>query len=155
MMLHQDASRHAWLGAGPSLDLVVTMDDATSAIYSALLVEEEGTASMFRALLEVFGRHGLPLSLYTDRGSHYFHTAEAGGKVDRDQPTQVGRALSHLGVEHIAAYSPQARGRSERLFQTLQDRLPKELALAGITTMDAANAWLVILIYRRTTRGSR
>ena len=118
------------------------MDDATSEIYSALLVEEEGTASTFRALLEVFGRHGLPLSLYTDRGSHYFHTAEAGGKVDRGQPTQVGRALSHLGVEHIAAYSPQARGRSERLFQTLQDRLPKELALAGITTMDAANAWL-------------
>ena len=142
MMLHQDASKHAWLSVGPPLDLVVTMDDATSEIYSALLVEEEGTASTFRGLLEVFGRHGLPLSLYTDRGSHYFHTAEAGGKVDRHQPTQVGRALSHLGVEHIAAYSPQARGRSERLFQTLQDRLPKELALAGITTMDAANAWL-------------
>ena len=117
----------------PALDLVVTMDDATSEIYSAFLVEEEGTDSTFRALLEVFGRHGLPLSLYTDRGSHYFHTAEAGGKVDRGQPTQVGRALAHLGVEHIAAYSPQARGRSERLFQTLQDRLPKELALAGIT----------------------
>ena len=142
MMLHQDASRHAWLPQAPPLDLVVTMDDATSEVYSAFLVEEEGTASTFRALLEVFGRHGLPLSLYTDRGSHYFYTAEAGGKVDRSQPTQVGRALSHLGVEHIAAYSPQARGRSERLFQTLQDRLPKELALAGITTMDAANAWL-------------
>lgn len=142
MMLHQDASRHAWLAQASPLDLVVTMDDATSEVYSALLVEEEGTASTFRALLEVFGRHGLPLSLYTDRGSHYFHTAEAGGKVERSQPTQVGRALSHLGVEHIAAYSPQARGRSERLFQTLQDRLPKELALAGIRTMDAANAWL-------------
>ena len=142
MMLHQDASRHAWLPQAPPLDLVVTMDDATSEVYSAFLVEEEGTASTFRALLEVIGRHGLPLSLYTDRGSHYFYTAEAGGKVDRSQPTQVGRALSHLGVEHIAAYSPQARGRSERLFQTLQDRLPKELALAGITTMDAANAWL-------------
>jgi transposase InsO family protein len=142
MLLHQDASRHAWLVQAPPLDLVVTMDDATNEIYSALLVEEEGTASTFRALLEVFGRHGLPLSLYTDRGSHYFHTADAGGKVDRGQPTQVGRALSHLGVEHIAAYSPQARGRSERLFQTLQDRLPKELALAGITTIDDANAWL-------------
>ena len=142
MMLHQDASRHAWLAGAPPFDLVVTMDDATNEIYSALLVEEEGTASTFRALLEVFGRHGLPLSLYTDRGSHYFYTAEAGGKVNRGQPTQVGRALSHLGVEHIAAYSPQARGRSERLFQTLQDRLPKELALAGVTTMDAANAWL-------------
>lgn len=142
MMLHQDASRHAWLANEPPLDLVVTMDDATSEIYSALLVEEEGTASTFRALLEVFARHGLPLSLYTDRGSHYFYTAEAGGKVERGQSTQVGRALSHLDVEHIAAYSPQARGRSERLFQTLQDRLPKELALAGITTIDAANAWL-------------
>jgi transposase InsO family protein len=118
------------------------MDDATSEVYSALLVEEEGTASTFRALLEVFGRHGLPLSLYSDRGSHYFYTAEAGGKVDRGQPTQADPALSHLGVEHIAAYSPQARGRSERLFQTLQDWLPKELAMAGITTADAANAWL-------------
>jgi len=142
MMLHQDASRHAWLSVGPPLDLVVTMDDATSEIYSAFLTEEEGTASTFRALLEVFGPQGLPLSLYTDRGSHYFHTAEAGGKVERTQPTQVGRALAHLGVEHIAAYSPQARGRSERLFQTLQDRLPKELALSGITTMEEANAWL-------------
>jgi hypothetical protein len=92
-------------------------------------------------LLEVFGRHGLPLSLYTDRGSHYFHTPEAGGKVDRGHPTQVGRALAHLGVEHIAAYSPQARGRSERAFGTLQDRLPKELALAGIVTVEAANAF--------------
>ena len=142
MMLHQDASRHAWLAAGPPLDLVVTMDDATSEIYSAFLIEEEGTASTFRALLEVIGRLGLPLSLYTDRGSHYFYTAEVGGKVDRGQPTQVGRALAHLGVEHIAAYSPQARGRSERLFQTLQDRVPKELALAGITTMAEANTWL-------------
>jgi hypothetical protein len=142
MMLHQDASRHAWLAEGPPLDLVVTMDDATSEIYSAFLVEEECTASTFQALLEVFGRHGLPLSFYTDRGSHYFHTGEAGGKVDRGQPTQVGRALAHLGVEHIAAYSPQARGRSERLFQTLQDRVPKELALACIATMDQANAWL-------------
>jgi transposase len=142
MMLHQDGSRHAWLANRPPLDLVVTMDDATSAIYSAFLVEEEGTDSTFRALLEVFGQHGLPLSLYSDRGSHYFHTPEAGGKVDRGQPTQVGRALAHLGVEHIAAYSPQARGRSERLFQTLQDRVPKELALAGIAEMADANAWL-------------
>jgi transposase len=142
MMLHQDGSRHGWLSDGPALDLVVTMDDATSEIYAAFLVEEEGTGSTFRALLEVFERHGLPLSLYTDRGSHYFHTAEAGGKADRGQPTQVGRALAHLGVEHIAAYSPQARGRSERLFHTLQDRVPKELVLAGITTVAAANVWL-------------
>src|SRR3954449_10109997 len=142
MMLHQDGSRHAWLGGQPALDLIVTMDDATSAIYSAFLVAEEGTASTFRGLEEVFGRHGLPLSLYTDRGSHYFHTPEGGGKVDRANLTQVGRALDHLGVEHIAAYSPQARGRSERVFHTLQDRLTKELALAGITTVDAANLFL-------------
>jgi hypothetical protein len=142
MMLHQDGSRHAWLSGEPELDLIVTMDDATSTIYSAFLVEEEGTASTFRALAEVFGHHGLPLSLYTDRGSHYFHTPEAGGRVDRACLTQVGRALDHLGVEHIAAYSPQARGRSERMFETLQDRLTKELALAKIVTLEAANAFL-------------
>ena len=142
MLLHQDGSRHRWLAGQPTLDLIVTLDDATSAIYSAFLVEEEGTASTFRALEEVFGRHGLPLSLYTDRGSHYFHTATAGGAVDRAALTQVGRALAHLGVEHIAAYSPQARGRSERVFHTLQDRLTKELALAGITTVGAANLFL-------------
>ena len=142
MMLHQDGSRHEWLAGQPALDLIVTMDDATSAIYSAFLVGEEGTASTFRALEEVFGKHGLPLSLYTDRGSHYFHTPEAGGKVDRANLTQIGRALDHLGVEHIAAYSPQARGRSERVFHTLQDRLTKELALAQIMTMEAANVFL-------------
>lgn len=142
MMLHQDGSRHEWLSGQPALDLIVTMDDATSAIYSAFMVEEEGTDSTFRALAEVFGHHGLPLSLYTDRGSHYFFTPETGGKVDRACLTQVGRALNHLGVEHIAAYSPQARGRSERVFHTLQDRLTKELALAKITTMEAANIFL-------------
>jgi hypothetical protein len=106
------------------------------------LLPEEGTGSTFQALLEVFGTHGLPLSLYTDRGSHYFHTGEAGGRVDRKHLTQVGRALAHLGVEHIAAYSPEARGRSERLFRTLQDRLVKELALAGIATVEAANHYI-------------
>ena len=142
MMLHQDGSRHEWLSGQPALDLIVTLDDATGAIYSAFLVEEEGTDSTFRALAEVFGAHGLPLSLYTDRGSHYFYTPEAGGKVDRAHLTQVGRALDHLGVEHIAAYSPQARGRSERPFQTLQDRLVKELALAKIETITAADAFM-------------
>jgi transposase len=142
MMLHQDGSRHPWLAEGPALDLIVTMDDATSGILSAFLCEEEGTASTFRGLREVFDKHGLPLSFYTDRGSHYFHTPEAGGKVDRANPTQVGRALDHLGVEHIAAYSPQARGRSERAFRTLQDRLPKELALAGVVAMEAANVFI-------------
>ena len=142
MLLHQDAARHAWLAGRPPLDLVVTLDDATSAIYSAILVEEEGTASSFRSLCEVVADRGLFCSLYTDRGSHYFHTPVAGGGVDREHPTQVGRALAQLGIEHIAAYSPQARGRSERAFRTLQDRLPKELALAGITDLEAANAWL-------------
>lgn len=142
MMLHQDGSRHVWLAGQPALDLIVTMDDATSAILSAFLVEEEGTASTFRALREVFERHGLPLSLYTDRGAHYFHTMEAGEKAGRAGLTQVGRALEHLGVEHIAAYSPQARGRSERAFRTLQDRLTKELALAGIGTIAAADVFL-------------
>ena len=142
MLLHQDGSRHEWLLGQPALDLIVTLDDATGAIYSAFLADEEGTDSTFRALMQVFGEHGLPLSLYTDRGSHYFHTPEAGGKVDRTNPTQVGRALAHLGVEHIAAYSPQARGRSERPFHTLQDRLVKELALAGITSVAAADAFI-------------
>jgi hypothetical protein len=142
MMLHQDASRHAWLSGQAPCDLVVTLDDATSAILSAVLVEEEGTASSLRGLREVVERHGLFCALYTDRGSHYFHTPEAGGPVDKGALTQVGRALKQLGIEHIAAYSPQARGRSERAFRTLQDRLPKEMALAGMATMAAANRWI-------------
>jgi len=141
MMLHQDGSRHQWL-EGRALDLIVTMDDATGAIYSAFLTEEEGTASTFRALKQVFLAHGLPMSLYTDRGAHYFHTPKAGGEIDRGHLTQVGRALEQLGVEHIGAYSPQARGRSERTFATLQDRLVKELRLAGITDLEAANAFI-------------
>jgi transposase len=143
MMLHQDASTHAWLpGDARKYDLVVTMEDATSALYSAFLVAEEGTASSFQGLREVVASHGLFCSLYTDRGSHYFFTPEAGGKVSKTVLTQVGRALNQLGIEHIAAYSPQARGRSERVFHTLQDRLPKEFKLAGITTVEAANIWL-------------
>ncbi len=114
MMLHQDGSRHAWLEGEPPLDLIVTMDDATVAIYSAFLVEEEGTASTFRGLNEVFSQHGLPMSLYTDRGAHYFHTPKAGGEIDRSHPTQVGRALEQLGVEHIGAYSPHSPSRDGR-----------------------------------------
>jgi transposase len=142
MMLHQDGSRHVWLEGHPALDLIVTLDDATSAIYSAFLVEEEGTASSFRGLREVAAAHGLFCSLYTDCGSHYFHTPKAGERVSNTALTQVGRALEQLGIEHIAAYSPQARGRSERLFRTLQDRLPKELRLAGIASIEEANRWL-------------
>lgn len=144
MLLFQDGSTHRWLpgDAAPDLDLVATMDDATGRVYSAFLVEEEGTASSFRGLLEVIGGHGLFSALYTDRGSHYFHTPKAGGKVDKKNPTQVGRALQQLGITHIASYSPEARGRMERLFGTLQGRLPQELRIAGITTMEAANRWL-------------
>jgi transposase len=143
MMLHQDASTHAWLpGEAGKQDLVVTMDDATSAIYSAFLVDQEGTASSLRGVREVVASHGLFCSLYTDRGSHYFETPAAGARVSKTVLTQFGRALKQLGIEHIAAYSPQARGRSERVFSTLQDRLPKEMALARIGTVEAANAWL-------------
>jgi transposase len=142
MMLHQDGSRHGWLAGHDAMDLIVTMDDATSEIYSAFLTPEEGTASTFRGLSEVFAGRGLALSLYTDRGSHYFVTPEADGPVDRKRLTQVGRALAQLGIDHIAAYSPQARGRSERVFQTLQDRLVKELALAGIATVAEANVFI-------------
>jgi len=141
MMLHQDGSTHHWAG-DQSWDLIVTMDDATSDIYSAFFMAEEGTMSTFRGLGEVIAAKGLFCSLYADRGSHYWHTPEAGGKVDRDNPTQVGRALARLGIELIPAYSPEARGRSERMFGTLQKRLPQEFRLAGITTMAAANRFL-------------
>lgn len=142
MLLHQDGSTHEWLEGQGALDLIVTLDDATSEIYSAFLVEEEGTMSSLAGLLQVVAAKGLACALYTDRASHYFHTPEAGAKVDRSKPTQVGRALAQLGIEHIAAYSPQARGRSERAFATLQDRLVKELKRAGITTLEAANRFI-------------
>ncbi len=141
MMLHQDGSSHEWVG-GQWWDLIVTLDDATSEVYSGFFVPEEGTMSTLRALGEVIVARGLFCSLYTDRGSHYWHTPEAGGGVDKDNPTQVGRALGQLGIELIAAYSPQARGRSERMFGTLQKRLPQELRLAGVTTMAEANRFL-------------
>ncbi len=141
MMLHQDGSSHEWV-AGQWWDLIVTLDDATSEVYSGFFVPEEGTMSTFRALGEVMGGRGLFCSFYTDRGSHYWHTPKAGGKVDKDNPTQVGRALDQLGIAPIAGYSPEARGRSERMFGTLQKRLPQELRLAGVTTMDEANRFL-------------
>lgn len=148
MMLHQDASKHLWFGEG-YCDLVVTLDDATSEITSAFFCEEEGTFSSFRGIHETITKYGLFCSLYTDRGSHYFTTMEAGGKVDKSRPTQVGRALKMLGIEHIAAYSPEAHGRSERMFGTLQDRLVNEMKLAGITTMEAANRYLQEVYLKR------
>jgi transposase len=142
MLLHQDGSTHGWLRGRAPLDLIVTMDDATNEVYSAFLVAQEGTASSFRGLAETVAKRGLFCALYTDRGGHYFHTPEAGGKVSKTQLSQVGRALAELGIEHIAAYSPEARGRSERMFRTLQDRLVKELALAGIEEVAAANRFI-------------
>jgi hypothetical protein len=143
MLLFQDGSQHRWIGAlGHDLDLIVTLDDATGCIYSAFLVEREGTMSSFVGLRETIAAHGLFGALYTDRGSHYFHTPAAGGKVDKGHPTQVGRALAQLGIRHIPSYSPEARGRMERVFGTLQRRLPPELRRAGVRTMAAANRHL-------------
>jgi len=141
MMLHQDGSTHEWV-PGHHWDLIITLDDATSEHYSMFFVEEEGTASSFRAMQEVISAHGLPSSLYTDRGSHYWHTPQTGGKVDKRNLTQFGRAMAQLGIEMIPAYSPQARGRCERQFATHQARLPRELAARGITTLEAANQYL-------------
>ena len=143
MMLHQDGSTHAWIPAlDYNLDLIVTLDDATSKITSAFLVAQEGTHSSFQGLQETIEQYGIFCSFYTDRGSHYFHTPKAGEKVDKNRLTQVGRALKQLGIQHIAAYSPEARGRSERMFGTLQDRLPKEFELYNITTIEEANRYL-------------
>ncbi len=141
MLMHQDASTHHWV-KGEVWDLVVTMDDATGEHTSMFFCEQEGTHSSFHGLGQTIARYGLFCSLYTDRGSHYFLTPEAGAKVDKQHLTEVGRALRQLGIEHIAAYSPEARGRSERAFQTHQGRLPQELARAGITNMDGANRYL-------------
>jgi transposase len=141
MMLHQDGSSHEWV-PGKKWDLIVTMDDATNEHYSMFFVEEECTISSFRSIKEIILSQGLFCSLYTDRGSHYWNTPEAGGKVDKKNLTQFGRAMHQLGIEMIPAYSPEARGRGERAFRTHQDRLVKELALAGITTMDKANRYI-------------
>ena len=141
MMIHQDGSTHEWV-IGQKWDLIVTMDDATNEHYSMFFVDEEGTASSFRGVHDVIASRGLFSSFYSDRGSHYWHTPEAGGKVDKNNPTQFGHAMKRLGIEMIAAYSPEARGRSERAFGTHQGRLPQELALAGITDMEVANRYL-------------
>lgn len=141
MMLHQDGSDHEWI-PDERWDLIVTMDDATNEHYSMFFTKEEGTVSSFRGVIETIEEKGLFCSFYTDRGHHYWHTPEAGSKVDKNHLTQFGRAMQQLGIEMIPAYSPEARGRSERMFRTHQDRLPKELAMHGITTMDAANEYL-------------
>jgi transposase len=142
MLLHIDASRHRWFQDDRWYDLLVILDDATSEIYYAQLVKEESTQTVLRALREVIQRRGIFCALYSDRASHFFHTPRAGGKVDAERLTQVGRALQELGIRMIPAYSPQARGRSERGFGTWQGRLPQELRLRRIGTPEAANQFL-------------
>lgn len=142
MMLHIDGSTHRWLGAEERHDLIVVLDDATSEIYYAQLVEEESTVTILAALHEVVKQRGIFCSLYSDRASHFWLTPKEGEAVDRQRLTQVGRALRDLGIEMIPAYSPQARGRSERNFGTWQRRLPQELRLRGIATKEEANRFL-------------
>ena len=142
MLLHIDGSKHRWFNDDRWYDLLVILDDATSQIYYAQLVEEECTRTVMQALREVIESQGLFCALYSDRGSHFFVTPKAGEKVDKQRLTQVGRALRELGVQMIPAYSPQARGRSERNFGTWQGRLPQELRLAGIGSREQANQFL-------------
>jgi homeodomain-containing protein len=142
MMLHIDGSPHRWLGGEQWHDLLVVLDDATSEIYYAQLVEEESTWTVLAALREVVEQRGIFCSLYSDRASHFWLTPKAGERVDRQRLTQVGRAMRELGIEMIPAYSPQARGRSERNFGTWQRRLPQELRVRGITTKQEANRFL-------------
>lgn len=142
MLLHLDGSRHHWFQDDRWYDLLVVLDDANSEIYYVQLVEQESIRTVMAALREVIERHGVFCALYSDRASHFFETPQAGGKVDLQRLTQVGRALKELGVQMIPAYSPQARGRSERNFGTWQGRLPQELRLRGITKREAANEFL-------------
>jgi len=142
MMLHIDGSDHLWFQDERRHDLIVILDDATSEIYYAQLAEEETTATVMAGLRAVIERKGLFCSLYSDRGAHFWLTPKSGGKVDYERPTQVGRAMKELGVQMIPSYSPQARGRSERNFSTWQGRLPQELRLRGIRTLEAANKFL-------------
>lgn len=140
MLLHQDASPHAWV-PGVKWDLVVTMADATHEHYAMRCVAEDGTAASLLGVRDVIARRGLFAALDTDRGSHYWHTPEAGGQVDKRNPTPFGQAMARRGIEMIAAYSPEARGRSARLFRTHPGRLVPELTLAGITDRQGANGY--------------
>jgi hypothetical protein len=142
MLLHIDGSQHQWFQDERWYDLIVILDDATSEIYYAQLTEEESTVTVMAGLKEVIASKGAFCALYSDRGSHFWLTPKAGGKIDPHRLTQVGRALRELGVQMIPAYSPQARGRSERNFGTWQGRLPQELRLRGIHSLEAANRFL-------------
>lgn len=144
-LLHLDGSRHRWLAVVPDqwFTLIAVVDDATKRLlYAELWPTGESVLAVMTALRAVLQHYGLPMALYTDRAHWAVHTPTAGGPPDRRHPTQVGRALARLGIEHILGYSPQARGRSERVNRTLQDRLVNELRLADITTPAAANRYL-------------
>lgn len=142
MLLHIDGSKHQWFLDERWYDLLVILDDATSEIYYAQLVEAESTRSVLRAIREVIQRRGIFCALYSDRASHFFLTPKAGEAVDRQALTQVGRALRELGIQLIPAYSPQARGRSERSFGTWQGRLRQELRSRAIAQLEEANRFL-------------
>ena len=142
MMLHIDGSKHQWFGDERWFDLIVLLDDATSEIYHAQLVEEESTRTVMAGIREVVEKKGVFCSLYSDRASHFWLTPKAGEPVDRQALTQVGRALRELGIQLIPAYSPQARGRSERSFRTWQGRLPQEIRLRGLTSAKEVNQFL-------------
>jgi len=142
MLLHIDGSEHRWFQDERWYDLLVILDDANSEIYYAQLVEEESSTTVLQALRDVIAKQGIFCALYSDRGSHFWLTPKAGAAVDHHRLTQVGRALREMGIQMIPAYSPQARGRSERNFGTWQGRLPQELRLAGCTTLEAANRFL-------------
>ncbi len=143
-MLHLDGSEHAWLALCPDekQTLIAIVDDATKRLLYAQLTDTESTATVMIALRQVMMTHGVPMALYTDRASWAAYTPKAGGPVDKSKPTQLGRALARLGVEHILAYSPQARGRGERLNRTLQDRLINELRVAGVRGVSSANRYI-------------
>jgi transposase len=142
MLLHIDGSHHQWFQDDRWFDLLVILDDATSEIYYAQLVEDESTRSVMMGLREVVERRGLFCALYSDRASHFFVTPKAQERVDLRSLTQVGRAMKELGIQMIPAYSPQARGRGERSFATWQGRLPQELRLRGLTRLETANQFL-------------
>ncbi|MGH9829473.1 MAG: ISNCY family transposase, partial [Blastocatellia bacterium] len=142
MLLHLDGSQHRWFQDERWYDLIAVLDDATSEIYYAQLVDEESTRTVMAALRDVVEQKGCFCALYSDRASHFFLTPKAGEPVDRQRLTQVGRALAELRIEMIPAYSPQARGRGERNFQTWQGRLPQELRLRNLRTVEEANAFL-------------
>lgn len=155
MMLHMDGSPHDWFGNGTEYSVVTVSDDADNTLYDIALVPEEDAKTCMELLKNVVEKRGVFCSLYTDRGSHFFFTRKAGEEVDKENLTQIGRALAELGIKHIPSYSPQARGRCERLNGTLQGRIPQELRLRGIKTLDAANRYLKTVYLKEHNRRFR